>query len=170
MRVKTLLIAGIVLALGACSNYGDKGSRISSYAVVPLDKTLLTGKWKNVSDVQFLIGYEFSADGAMKTTFRGMKEAVPGRYTWTGERTLEVEHSKMADVQQAYETAAKAYKDDVANRVNKKKLDGRAGAGMMKAVADKLPTKEVFCVGISNPRFLVLTREDGATVNFEKED
>jgi hypothetical protein len=131
---------------------------------------LLVGKWKNVSATQFIAGYDFTADGAVTLTVQGMKQPIPGRYTWSGERTLDMEY-QAADVQQAYEAAAKAYKDQVKERIETKKLTDKAGPSMLAMVADKLPAKEMFTVGISDPRVLILTHpESGASQTFEKTD
>jgi hypothetical protein len=41
---------------------------------------------------------------------------------------------------------------------------------MLGAVADKLPDKETYIVGITDPHFLVLNREGRTIQNFEKAD
>jgi hypothetical protein len=60
MRATFLLIGSLTLVLGACSS--KKGG---SHAPPLPEKTLLNGKWKSVSEVQFLAGYDFGADGTM---------------------------------------------------------------------------------------------------------
>lgn len=162
MRTVLLLIAGFGLFLAACSS--KKGG---SHAPPPIDKKLLTGKWKSVSEVQFLMGYEFDADGTVKMKLLGLKDPIPGKYTWSGDRTLDLEYSKAEDVQKAYEGAAKAFKDGVKERIKKKELDGRAGPSILGAVADKLPDKQTYTVGLSDPNNLVLS-QGGAMLNFEK--
>jgi hypothetical protein len=166
MRTKVLLIGILALVLGACTE------KRSAPTPPPLpDKTLLPGKWKNSSENQFLTGCEFDKDGGVKLMFWGMKEAVPGRYTWSSERTVDLEYSKEADVQQAYEAAAKAYKKDINDRIKQKKVDGRAGPTLLGRVADKLPDKETFSVGIVDPKLLVLSRRGALlTMQFDKED
>jgi hypothetical protein len=99
-------------------------------------------------------------------TVNGMKQPVPGRYSWDGERTLRVEY-QLADVQQAYREAAKAYKDDVVDRIKRKILTERAGPSMLGAVPDELPAGEKFQVGISDqPRMLILNSEQGASQTY----
>jgi hypothetical protein len=167
MRTMVLLMGILALALGACSD------KRSSSTVPPLpDKTLLPGKWKNNMQNHFLTGCEFDEDGGVKVMFWGMKGAVLARYTWSSERTVDMEYSKEADVQQAYEAAAKAYRNDINDRIKQKKLDRRAGPTLLGRVANKLPEKETFSVGIADPKFLVLSRRGGAplTLQFEKED
>lgn len=162
MRARHLLVGGLALILGACS--GGGGS-----APPPINKQLLAGKWKNASEVQFITGYEFADDGTVKMTVRGMEQPVRGRYTW-GERTLDLEY-QAADVQQAYKAAAKAYKEDLAQRIKDGKLYDRAGASMSAAVRDELPTKETLQVGLSEqPRLLILTNESAVSQTFEKGD
>jgi hypothetical protein len=163
MRAMLLLIGSLALVLGACSS--NKGG---SHAPPVPDKTLLNGKWKSVSEAQLLAGYEFDADGTLKLKILGMKDPVPGRYTWSGERTVEVEYSTAEDVHKAYEATAKAFKEDIQERMKTKELDGKIGIGMISAVKDKLPAKESFVVGLTDPRFLVLTRQDGGTLSFDK--
>jgi hypothetical protein len=164
MRTTFLLMGGLTLVLGACSSK-------KSAPPPPLpNKELLTGKWNNSSEIQFLAGYEFDEDGVVKVTFRGLKDPIPGRYTWTGERTMELEYSKEADDQKAYEAAAKSYKGEIEDRIQKKKLDGKAGSSIRGMVNDKLPLKETFTVGISDPKLLILVRKGGVSLTFNKVD
>lgn len=163
----TLLLAGVLALLaGACSDKGGKGGHASP----PLNKQLLAGKWKNVSDVLLITGFEFGADGTVKMTVQGMKQPVAGRYTWSGERTLDLEY-QAADVQQAYQAAAKAYKDDLKEQAKKGKLYDRAVTSMSAAVRDQLPAGEKFQVALpEGERLLILVNESGATQNFEPAD
>src|SRR5690242_12540097 len=101
MRAKLRLVGVLALLLGACS------AKVS-HAPPPLNKQLLTGKWKNSAEMQFITGYEFAEDGSMKMTVQGMENAVPGRYAWSGERTLEMKFKTEADIQKAFQAAAKA--------------------------------------------------------------
>jgi hypothetical protein len=163
MRTASLLIASLALILGACSSK-------KSTAPPFLDKNLLNGKWKNVSQVPFFAGWEFGNDGTVKMIILDVKDPIPGQYTWSGDRTLVVEYSKEADVKKTYEAAAKAYKDGIKERISKKKMDGKAARSMLGAVEDKLPEKETYTVEITDPHFLVLNREGGTILNFEKAD
>ncbi len=163
MRTTLLLIGIVAVFLSGCSNKGGGGS-----APPPLDKKLLNGKWKSESEAQFLTGYEFGTDGTMKMTIKGMKEPIAGKFTWNGERTIEVEYSPSADIQKDYEKAAKEYKDGIKEGVKKKELSDRAEQSMLSVVRDKLPAKETLTVGISDPHYLILTREDSARLNLEK--
>src|SRR6516162_5502389 len=81
MRAKFLLVGGLILLLGACSPK-------VSHAPPPINKQLLTGKWKNSSETEFISGYEFAEDGTLKMIVKGMEQPVRGGYTWSGERTL----------------------------------------------------------------------------------
>ncbi len=166
MRARLLLVAGLALLAGACSGTGT-----GAKAPAPPDKQLLTGKWKNSGELLLVTGYEFAEDGTLKVTIRGMEQPVAGRYTWKGERTLDLEFDAGADVQQAYEAAAKAYKDDVNNRIKAGKLQDRAGPPILGAVRDKWPNSETFQVGLSaKPPTLILSDEHGAPKTFEKAD
>src|SRR5713226_2614774 len=87
MRVKLLLIGVLAVVVGACSRTSS-----GTNAPPPLDKKLLTGKWKNNSDSQFITGYEFAEDGALKVTILGLGSPLVGRHAWSGERTLDLEY------------------------------------------------------------------------------
>ena len=164
MRILFLLVGGLALLLGACS-------RKVSHAPAPLHKEWLAGKWKSSSDTQFIAGYEFTDDGKLKMSLRGLKRPVRGHYTWSGERTLDMEYS--ADFQEAYRAAARAYKKQVKDRIRAGELPDRAAPGMLGAVSDDLPAKETFRVAISEsaePRLLILNKETGASQQFEQVD
>jgi hypothetical protein len=162
MRIRFLLVGALALLLGSCS-------RKVSHAPLPLHKEWLAGKWKSGSDGQFIAGYEFTDDGKLKMSVRGMKRPVRGRYTWSGERTLDLEYS--ADFQEAYQAAARAYKKQVRARIEAGKLPERAGPSMLGAVQDDLPAKETFRVAIAEePRLLMLSKENGASQTFEQVD
>jgi hypothetical protein len=164
MQAKLLLAGGLALLLSSCS-------RGVSHAPLPLDKQLLTGKWKPISEFPFIAGYEFSEDGTMKMTVRGMGQPVSARYSWSGERTLTLEYQATADVQQAYRAAAKAYKDDILDRIQAGKLSDRAGPSILGTIRDELPANESVRVAISEqPRLLIIGRENGASLTLEKAD
>jgi hypothetical protein len=166
MRVKLLLAAGLALFVGACSGTGT-----GAKAPAPIDKQLLTGKWKNSGELLLVTGYEFAEDGTLKVTIRGMEQPVAGRYAWNGERTLGLEYQAGEDVQQAYEAAAKAYKDEVNGRVKAGKLPERALPSILGAVRDKWPNSETLQVALSDkPPTLMLNDEHGTSQTFEKAD
>ncbi len=151
----------MTLLLGACSS-------TVSHAPPPINKQLLAGKWKNRAESQFITGYEFAEDGNMKMTVKGMKEPVTGRYAWNGERTLEVKYKTEADVQKAFQEAAKAYKDGVKGRIKAGELSDRAGPSILGAVPDELPGEESFQASFAEkPRLLILVRESGQSQTFE---
>jgi hypothetical protein len=164
MRAKFLVVAGLALLLSSCAGG-------VSHAPPPLDKKLLTGKWKSTSQFSFITEREFAENGVMNTTVRGMDKPVPGRYAWDGERTLKLEYQAADDVRQAYAAAVKAYRQEVADRIQAGKLSDRAGPSILSAVSDELPAKEPFRVGISErPWLLILGSENGASQTFERAD
>ena len=166
MRVKLLLIGVLALVIGACS----PTSTVTN-APPPLDKKLLTGKWKNNSDFQLISGYEFAEDGALKVTILGMGPSLVGRHSWSGERTLDLEYQLTPEVQQAYEAAAKAYKDDVEDRIKTGKLDSHAGPSILGTVRDKWPATETIKVSFSEkPRLFMVEGEGGFKQTFDKVD
>lgn len=167
MRVTFLLAGGLALLFVGCTNK-------TSHAPPPLHKEWLPGKWKNSSAAQFLTGCEFTDDGAVKISFEGMDKPVEGRYTWSGERTIEVTYPKEKDIQTTYQKAAKVYKDNIKKRIESKDLSDKAGPSMLNAVHDELPATEKFHVALSEQpqggHLLILTDEKNATQNFEKAD
>jgi hypothetical protein len=161
LRAKFLLVGGLVLLLGACT------AKVS-HDPPPLNKQLLTGKWKNSSESQFITGYEFAENGDLKMTVKGLEKPVPGGYTWSGERTLELKFKITEDSQKAYQTAAKAYKDGVKARIKAGELTDRAGPSILGTVPDDLPAEETLRVSLAEkPRLLILVRADGGSQTFE---
>jgi hypothetical protein len=166
MRATLLLVGGVGLLVGACSDKGGKGGPAPT-PPPPLNKQLLAGEWKSVSEVLFIAGFEFGEDGTMKMIVRGMDKPVPGRYTWSGERTLSLQY-QAADVRKAYQEAARAYRDQVKKNVEARKLYERAAPSLMAAARDELPTEEKFQVSIAEqPRLLILINQDGSSLQFE---
>jgi hypothetical protein len=166
MRAKLLFVVGLALLPGACAGSVNKPA-----PPPPLNKQLLAGKWKNSSNDQIIAGYEFAEDGTLKVTIRKMEKPVLAHYTWSGERTISVEYQAPADVQEAYKATAKAYKDDVMDRIKTGKLPERAGPSILGSVQDELPASETFRVAIAEqPRLLMLGKEDGGSQTFEKAD
>jgi len=163
MRAMFLLLIGVpILSLGGCSSNKPTPPP-------PPKKELVVGKWKTPSDALFLQGFEFSEDGTMKMMYNGMKKPIMGKFTWTDERSMEVEYEKEAKARQDYEAAAEAYKNKITEDMEKQTMDPKIGQGMLGGLVDKLPDKEIFRVGISDPRYLVLVR-GGATLNLDRID
>ena len=164
MRTKLVLVGGLVLIAGACA------SKVN-HAPPPLDKQMLVGKWKN-PDALFVTGYEFAEDGGLKMSVKGMDKPIPGRYVWSDERTLDLEYQPSADLQKAYQAAVKAYKDDVMENIQSKKIPDKAGPGMLAAARDELPAKESLRASISEkPRLLILVApSSGGSMTFEREE
>lgn len=163
MRTKLVLVGGLILIAGACANKVN-------HAPPTFDKQLLVGKWKNVADALFVNGYEFAEDGGLKMSVKGMKKPISGRYAWSGDRALDLEYELPEDVQKGYRAAAKAYKDNVKEGMETKKISDKAGPGMLAATRDELPAKETLRASISEkPRLLILVEEaNGQTMTFER--
>jgi hypothetical protein len=100
MRAKLVLVGGLALLLGSCA-----GAR---QAPPPLKKEPLLGKWKNSSSTQFVAGYKFSDDATARVTIKGMQQPILAHYTWSGDRSLDLEYQVPEEVQQAYQAAAMA--------------------------------------------------------------
>jgi hypothetical protein len=163
MRAKLLLVGSLALFLGACAG------KSNNHAPPPLNKQLLAGKWKSSSEFSLIPGYDFADDGALTMTIRGMDKPVSGKFTWSGDRDLVLKFEGGEDVKKAYAAAAKAYKDEVRERVKKGQLPDRALSGILGTVRDELPAEEKYRVALTEqPRLLVLIDPDGTTQRLEK--
>jgi hypothetical protein len=161
MRGKFLLLTGLALLLGSCFGGGTPPP--------PLKKDLLTGKWKNSSDLLFVSGCEFAADGTAKLTMQGMEQPVAAHYSWSGDRTIDVQYTEAADVREAYRKAAAAYKAEVSAKVKAGTLPDKAEAGILGMVRDELPAKETLKVAIAErPPLLILTNDNSVTLTFSR--
>jgi hypothetical protein len=164
MRTKLLLVAGLALLLGACS-------RKVNTPPPPLNKQLLIGLWKNSSDVPLVAGYEFAEDGTLKVTIRGMTQPVLAHYTWSGDRTLNLEYKAPPEVQQAYRSAVQAFKDGIRDRIKNGTMPERAGPSILGSVRDELPDSETLQVGIAEkPPLLILSDAEGTSQSYDKLD
>jgi hypothetical protein len=164
MRATFLLLIGVpILFLGACSN------KQPGVAPPPPKKELVVGKWKTSSDSLFLQGFEFGEDGKMELLYKGMKKPITGRYTWSDERNVEVEYEKDEGARQDYEAAAKMYRDQLQEDVDHQRLDQKIAGGLRSGLVDKLPDKEVFRVGINDPKYLNLVRGNN-TLNLQRKE
>jgi hypothetical protein len=163
MRGKLLFVIGLALLLSACSP-----PRVNQ-PPPPLKKELLSGKWVSTTDGLLIAGYEFSADGTVKVNVRGMEKPIQARYTWSGDRTVDLDYQLTDEVQQAYKAAVKTYKEGVNDRIKKGKLPDRAAASIMSTAPDELPAKETMRVALSEkPAFLMLERGEGSSQTFDK--
>jgi hypothetical protein len=157
-------IGGLSLLLGGCSSGGG-------LAPPPLNKDLLTGKWKSAVENQFISGYEFKGDGSFKVTFDGMEQPLTGKYTWSGDRSLDVEYPSEGEIRKAYAEAVKAYKTHFMERVKAGEIPDRA-AGSLSVIREELPAKETLKVAIIEqpPVELSLTDELATSRRFQKAD
>jgi hypothetical protein len=171
MRTLQLLFLGVLsLLLAGCS--GNSGAGTASLAPPPLNKDLLAGKWKNALSnpaVQFFVGYEFAGDGTLKEIFAGLKEPVPAKYVWSGERTIDVEYQATPEVRQAYSAAVKTFKERYRKRVKEEGVSDKA-LSSLDLIPEDLPAKDSYRVAISEaPQMLLfLTDEKGTQRTFEK--
>ena len=166
MRFLHLLLGGLVLGVVAC------GGKVN-HAPPPLKKELLIGKWKHPSDARLITGYQFAEDGTFEMTVKGVDKKVPGKFNWTGDRSLELVYKDTPqELKKAYAEAAKAFREDIKQRVKDHKLNDRAAPSILSAIEDELPNREEFQVSISEqPRELnLIIPESGATQRFDKAD
>jgi hypothetical protein len=153
------------LLLGAC------GGCKHAQAPPPLDKDLLIGKWETDDPEQFVQTCEFAADHSMKMTIKKLPEAVPGKYTWSGDKTLSVEYQPSEEMQKQGKVLLAEIKKE--RKELGEKTGGPTGAGILSSAnlyPDELPAKEDFQVGLSpvNGPVLLLTTEKGLKFHFKK--
>ena len=162
MRTKHLFVGALAVLVGACSQ--NKGGNDPP----PPNKELLAGKWKNTSELQFLTGYEFAADGKAKVSFHALKEPVPARYAWADERNLNLEYRPSEDVRRAYKAAGKAWREELQARVKSGKMHPGGLAGLEATITEELPASQTFRVVLTEkPRTLYLTVEGRGTQSFK---
>jgi hypothetical protein len=166
MRLVHLLLVSLVLGLCAC------GGKVN-HAPPPLKQELLIGKWKQLSNARLITGYEFKKDGTFLMSVKGMDKKVPGTFSWTGDRTIEMVFKDIPDeLKKGYTESAKGFREDIEKRVKNRTLNERAVPSMLSTVRDELPTREELQVSLTEqPRELGLTNpESGTTERFEKAD
>ena len=163
MRKRFLLVLALALLSSACS-------RTSSGSAPPApNRSLLAGKWKNSSESQLISSYEFAENGNFAVSIRGMGEPVKGKFVWSDDRSLSLEYQITAEMQKAYEAAAKAYKDEVNDKIKNGLLPDRAGPSIMGGVRDKWPVAETFKISLpEKPPMLIVIGESGGSQTFDR--
>lgn len=163
MRATFLLVGSVALLFGGCAG------KSNDHAPPPLDKQLLIGKWKSSAGLALVTGYDFAEGGTFQMNVAGMDKPVTGRYNWGGDRDLVLKYEANEDGKKAYAAAAKAYKDEVRQRVEQGTLPDRALPGILGTVRDELPAEATFRVGLTEkPRLLMLNTSDGVALRFER--
>jgi hypothetical protein len=168
MRALCLIAAaGLGLLVAGC---GSGTVRTDPVTPVSKYKEMIVGKWEADTKEQLVQGYEFAPDGGLKVTFQGMAEAVPGKYSWVGDRALELEYQASAGAQKDYAAAVKAYKEPLRKTVEGGGPIGDAVGKSLDMISDELPAKEKAKVILSEkPReMLIVTLERGSTLNFNR--
>ena len=164
MRATFLLVGSVALLFDGCAGK-------SNHAPPPLDKQLLIGKWKSSAGLALVTGYDFAEGGTFQMNVAGMDKPVPGRFTWSGERDLDLKYEGGEEARKAYQAAAQALKDKVRGRMDKGELDDRVGPAILATIHEELPGEEKVRVGLADPgRFLVLSGPGGESGRFEKAD
>ncbi len=165
MRATLLLVPGLALLLSSCA------ARTGPPAPPVPNKKELPGKWKNTSPGEFVEDYEFGDDGTFKVNFHGMAKPVTGKYSWSDDRTLDLEYDTPDDVQEAYRAAAKAEKELVHKRIKSGVMLPQAGPPLLASIRDELPAKDSVRVSINEkPPLLFVNREGVSTQTYEKEE
>jgi hypothetical protein len=134
-------------------------------------KELLPGRWEADDKDQVVQGYEFASDNTLKVTIKGMARPVPGKFSWSAEKELEIEYPAPEEVKQLYAAAVKAYKEPI----RKLLASGKAGKGAigmkkgMDAIPDELPPRETIQVILGEkPRAVLIVTNNGITKTFTR--
>jgi hypothetical protein len=170
MRAKHLVAGGLVLLVGGLAwylfAYSPSGGGGKGGPPLPIDHQLLVGNWKSDSAHLIITGFDFAADGTLTMTVKGMKQPVAGRYSWGTDRTLALEYRR-ADVQNAYQEAARAFRDHVTKWAEERNV----APFLLNTFRDELPAGEKFQVGMSDrPRLLILNNDQGFSQTFVPAD
>ena len=146
------------------------GSKLGGKGGTPVDKELLPGKWKASEEDQYVAEFEFNADGTMKMRVKELEEPVPGKYSWSGDRSINLEFQATEEIKKAYAAAIKRLK---APRL--KGLGNQKGpiADNMRRTIDAIPDElkaETYKVVIEKRKAeqLTLTGDSGYSLEFKK--
>jgi hypothetical protein len=170
MRALCLLLAGLLgLLVSACGDHKGKQDDITP---VSKYKELLGGQWEVGTKEELLQGYEFGSDNTLKMTIKGMAGPVQGKFTWSGDKELEIEHQVGEEVKKQYAAAVKAYKEPTRKKLEEKNVDQRSALGMkmgLNAIPDELPARETLKIILGEKPFLVLiVTNNGVTKTFKR--
>jgi hypothetical protein len=169
MRTFCLLVAGgLGLLLASCGNSGP--ARTDTVTPVSKYKEMIVGKWEAEGGEQLVQVYEFAPDGKVKVTFKGMKEPVPGNYTWTGDRELTFEYQATEEAKKGFADSVKAYKEPMRKQAQGGGPIGDAMKKSLDAMPDELPAKEkvTTILGDKPHDVLIITLQQGLTLNFNR--
>jgi hypothetical protein len=166
MRViRVVPIASLLFCLGACAG-PTQGQRPAPPP--PVNRAMLAGAWAAFDKDQFVQKVEFENDDSMKTTFRYMPETVPGKFSWSDDRTLVAEYQLSDAIRKAYQTAAKKQRDEIRPVLERTKL-GKEGAQRVVATqyADELTARQTLQIGFTGD-LLVIRTEKGQQLSFKR--
>lgn len=156
-------LTALCLLLGASS--GCKQGQ--GHAPPPLDKEQLVGKWETDEPEQFIQGFEFGADHSFKMMIKSVPEAVPGKYSWTGETKITLEYQPSEELQKKVKAVLGDFKAKIRERGEKS--PGTSGPAIIKSAnqyPDELPAKEELHVGMSDRYGPVLIVSTQSALNF----
>jgi hypothetical protein len=166
MRALCLLVAGGLALLAASCGSG----KVKTDDITPVSKykEMLLGKWQADDEVQLVQAYEFGPDNKLTVTFKGMKEAIQGKYSWTGDRELELEYQATGEAEKGYAAVIKAHKEPQRKQAAGGGPIGDAVRKSLDMIPDELPAKEKVKVilGEKPHELLIVTLEQGLTLNF----
>jgi hypothetical protein len=168
MRVLCLLGA---TALGLLITSCGSGT-VKTDPVVPVGKykEMLVGKWVADTPNQLVQAYEFGPDDKFKMTVKGITGAIEGKYSWVGDRELELEYQASEAAKKEYVAAVQASKEPLRKTAEGGGPIGDAVKKSMDAIPDELPAKETVKVILSEKPhdLMIVTLEKGLTLNFDR--
>jgi hypothetical protein len=160
--IQFFLVGCLILPLGACAASGQGSPHP---APAPVKRELLIGRWAATDPSQFVQGFEFSKDGSLKTVFKAMTEPVPGRYSWTDDRTIVLEFQPTEAARKAFQKVARAHRDSV-----KKAVEWKAGPERAEQAAAVYPLelseRETWNIGLAENQ-LFLTNDKDVRLSFD---
>jgi hypothetical protein len=168
MRALGLLVAGgFGLLIASCSSgkvTNNDNTPVSKY------KEMLVGKWNADGKEQLVQAYEFGPDNKFKMTVKGMPEVVEGKYSWVGDRELELEYQASDGAKKGFAAAVKAHKEPLLKTAAGGGPIGDAVKKSLDMMPDELPAKEKVKVilGEKPHDLLIITFEHGLILNFDK--
>jgi hypothetical protein len=163
MRASELSLAAcLVLPLGACA----RSEPVPVHAApVPVKRELLIGAWAATNRFQLVQEMEFARDGSMKAVFKAMPEAVPGKYSWTDDRSIVLEYRPSEAARKEFRRLVRRHREKVRETLERK-AGPEVAERMAAAYPLELPERHVCHVGLAENQ-LVLNDDAGLKLSFD---
>jgi hypothetical protein len=162
-----VVVGGLGLLAASC---GSGAVRTDDITPVSKYKEMIVGKWEADGKGQLVQGYEFGPDDKLKVILKGMADSIPGTYTWTGDKELELKYQAPEEVKKQYAAAIKAHKRPSKELAAKGGPFGDTVQKNLDAIPDELPAAEKVKVilGEKPHELLIVTPEGGVAQTFKR--